>query len=201
LIDAHGSSIVLGGGPADPNGDQLGGSLAVSGDLLGKAYAERIQALLEGFEVFSRQIDSTCCSVGQKQNGVVGAHVAVNGDAIERLLDGFLKAGRQVTGGNWRIGCKECQHGCHVRCNHAGAFGDAAKGDLAPGQLELDCGLLGDGIGRQDGFGCMVPCVPAQLGEDGWDAGFQFVHGQGNPNHACGIYQDFIRREAQTLCD
>ena len=69
--------------------DELGDFLAIADDLLGQRIADEVDCFFEGEEqVGKRPWLDAGLSVGKEEHGVVGAHVAVDGDAVEGLVAG-----------------------------------------------------------------------------------------------------------------
>src|SRR5471030_2727465 len=127
----------------DFNGHELGRTFAVTDDGLGHFYAHFKHRLLErceqralGFGNF-RQCGLTS---GDQHAAVVGRGVAIDGNAVERLVGAVADQVLQHALGNLGVGGDVAKHGRHVRPDHACAFADARYGDGHAIVLELAAG-------------------------------------------------------------
>ena len=77
-------------GLANRDGDDLGGTLAVGGDLVGERLADFVQCVGEGFGGFGAG-DPAAVAGGQQAGGVVGAGVVVDGDGVKTGVGGLLE--------------------------------------------------------------------------------------------------------------
>src|SRR4051812_16726474 len=77
--------------------DELGGSLAIANNQLGKLRGKPSQNRAEGLVVGRAlsNLDAASGTVREQSNRVVCRGIAVNGDAVERAIDSVLEKGRQ----------------------------------------------------------------------------------------------------------
>ena len=153
-------------------------------------------------------------AVREDEHGVVGAHVAVHGDAIEAVGHRFLKRGLERFRFNRRIRGDEAKHGGvqpggrgggsragrrHAGLNHPGAFAGAANADGLSTQLELDGDLLRPGVAGHDGLGGLggVDGVVAQELRGVEDARLHVGHRHGHADAARAADEDVFDRHVQ----
>ena len=72
--------------------------------------------------------------------------IAIHGDRIECVVDELTDHRLKIGEVDFRVCKYEGEHGCHVRCNHAGALGDTGNGDIT----DLSADRLGIGICGHD---------------------------------------------------
>ena len=133
-------------------------------------------------------------SVGQQQHRVVGAHVAVDADAIETVARGrgerSLGRGRREGG----VGHDQRQHGGHVRAHHRRAFGHAGDLNFAAVDRHGPAGQFVDRVGGQHAAGGrkQTGFVAAQFHGGRGDALLDLVHRQKGADHAGRKHQRLI---------
>ena len=110
-------------------------------------------------------------AAGHHQQGVRGAHLAVDADAVERL--GRRPGGHllQVLGGDGGPDGEVGEHRRHVRGDHPGALGGGPDQDLAGAQRQAERAALGRPVGGADGLPEGGAAVGRQRGGGGVDAG------------------------------
>ena len=141
------------------------------------------------------EFNRACCAVhtgsaaGHDDEGVVGRGVAINGDAVERLIGDAAHHGFQIGLWHARIGGDEAKHGRHIRLDHARAFGDAGDGDGFTVDLNLFAHGFGQRVGGHDRLCGVVPVVFGQIRYRCGQSADQFVHRQVFENHAGGERQ------------
>src|SRR6266542_430263 len=94
----RGVGVREGSRAGDADGDKAGSAFSVADDHSGQFETDMIQGGLEEAEAVRFRIADCGLrisgeAVGQHEDGVVGAHVAVDGDAIEAVGDRFLEGG------------------------------------------------------------------------------------------------------------
>ena len=156
---------------------------------LGCQMSERRREGLPGFPAGARDSGG---AVGQQQYGVASAGIAVNGNAVETVVNRGYKQRAQGSGRNQRVGGQYREHGSHFRVNHARAFDDSADRNAAGGQLDLGGQMLRPRVSGHDGScGCHAPIgmlVCRRRGQSGSD----FVHRQLHPDDAGREYQNLL---------
>ena len=97
---------------------------------------------------------------GEQQNGVIGGGVTVDGDAIERTLDGVMEQIGSNSGFEGGVGEEIHQHGgmqggwrssLELRVDHARALADAGDTHGDPAHRKTRHRNLGARIGGHDG--------------------------------------------------
>ena len=136
-------------------------------------------------------------AVRQRDHRIVRAHVAIDGDAVERLLDRGRERLLQFGLSNHGIGRDEAEHRRHVGIDHAGALGDAADAHGLPVDARFDGDFLGESIARHDGLGGAPAARAGKRRFGGGDAGFHFFDGQRHANAARGANHDLAFLEAE----
>ena len=114
-------------------------------------------------------------AIGERDNRIVCAHIAINRDAIETLRNGRCQRFLKQAGLNRRIGRDEGKHSrvfcsrpallgrartaterrgySHSRLNHPRAFANSADSNCRSSNLELDRDFLSARIACHDRFG------------------------------------------------
>jgi hypothetical protein len=109
-------------------------------------------------------------AVGEQQQGVVGAGVAVDDDGIERPRQshphGPAQRGPRHVGVGQYIG----KHGRHVGGDHAGALGQAGQRHPTAADIEPLDGVLGEGVGGHHALEGAVETVRRQVVAGALDA-------------------------------
>ena len=87
-----------------------------------------IEGALEGFPSGCAMANGLVSSgsVGEHDHRVVGAHIAIDGDAIKGLFDGYAEGLLEFCLLDLSIGGDEAEHRCHIGINHPGALGDSS---------------------------------------------------------------------------
>ena len=201
------------------NGDEAGDTLAVKHNFFGQLQGRVIEGRLENGELSRTRRQGAIAGppVGQEEDGVVGAHVAVHGDAIKTFCDRLIQRGLQrfwIEGG---VGGQEAEHGgverpqgrplaggTHARLNHARAFADAAQARNFVAELEFDGDFLGPRVARHNRLGSVMSVVGRGLEQAGGleNSLLDVGHGQGDADAARGSDQNitggnFMRRGRQ----
>ena len=145
--------VVLRLAAVDFDGDQVRRPFAVGGNRLGQVFADFVERGAEFGERLAREHRAAGRAVGQQQHRVVGAHVAVDADAIERFVDRVGERGLGVGLGERRVGHDQREHRRHVRADHRGALGDAGDRDRLAADLDDAAANLGHGVGRHHAAG------------------------------------------------
>ena len=90
-------------------------------------------------------------TVGERDHRVVGRHVAVDGDGVERLVDGLGRAPPAAPPARpGRVGRDEAEHRRHLRMNHPRALGDRRELDRLATDVDLAKRDLGAQVGGAD---------------------------------------------------
>ena len=87
---------------------------------------------------------------------VIGAGVAVNGNAIKTVANPFLRAAFRALGATTASVNRRSQHGGHIRMNHARPLAYAGQSAHSAIDLALDPGGSGNSVGGHDGLGGLV---------------------------------------------
>ena len=204
-----GIGILDGLGAGHAHGDDAMNTLAVAHNLFREFEADVAESGLKDFVGRRAGLEFRIAgqAVGEDENGVVRAHVAVHGDAVETVGDGFGQRGLEGLGVHVGVGGEKGQHGgmqaavgqgggaraggAHARLDHPGALADAADADGAAAELEFDGDFLGLGVAGHDGLGGVRGVVaggPEQAGGGG-DAGADILHGHRHANAAGGAHE------------
>ena len=145
--------LLFAGGACNADRDELGGAFTIAGDLFGQVDARLGERFLK---FLARRLDARG-AVGEDEQRVVGAGVAVDGDAVERAARSVLQAQAQARRRDNRVGHHHAEHGGHVGMDHAAALGGAGQ---APAFVrEFDAGRFGDHVGGHDRGGGGVEAV------------------------------------------
>ena len=183
-------------GVADFDGDEFGRAFAIADDGLGEFEGEAAKQVFELFVARVGDVVDFALAVfagGDDDEAVVGAGVAVHGDAVEGVVGDFLRHQLEDGLGNFGIGGDEAEHGRHVGMNHAGAFGDAGGADgVFFADFAFARGGFGDGVGGHDGARGIRPAGRAHFGQ----GSNNFVGGQGFEDDAGGEGEDLGRGAA-----
>ena len=182
------------------HGDEAGGALAVAGQHPGQAGADLMQGIVEGGGVGGTVVNDGIAGapVGEGEESVVGAAVAVHGEHIESCVGDGLDGGLEEAGVNGGVGGGKGQHRCHIGVNHPGAFGHAADGDgLAGGRGERNRRFFGMGVRSHHSAGQFAAAVVGQrnLRYPGADEG----HGQFHADDAGAAHQHVGGVQAQAV--
>ncbi len=163
-------TLVIVGATVDPNGYELGRPFTVTHNGLRQCQHHVLdggcQLLVSlGFGAIDQR--DVRLAGSNQHAGIVGAGVAINGDAIERQV-GCLTQQRLQQRLRYRcVGSDIAQHGCHVWTNHAGTLGDTGNGDDLTGNLDTPTAALGLGIGGHNAFSGMRPVIFGQVRQCG----------------------------------
>ena len=143
------------GHPRDVDDQQLGRALAVGGDgarqlaaQLGERGAEAVKLGPAGSMTGAPER-----AVGQRDHAVVGRHVAVDGDGVERLLDAPGQRRLQRRRRDRRVGGDEAEHRRHLRVDHPRALGDRGQPHGHAPYLDRPQRHLGAQVGGPDRLG------------------------------------------------
>ncbi|MDT4843603.1 hypothetical protein FQZ97_775370 [compost metagenome] len=195
-------ALLMGGAAVDLDGDELGGALAVADDGLGDFHGHLQHRLLQRGEQRAAGLGDFRqggLAGGDQHAAVVGRGIAVDGDAVERLVRRVAQQVLQHALGHLGVGGEVAEHGRHVRLDHPGALADAGDGDGHTLMDELAAGALGQGVGGHDAFGGGGPVVRPQVGEGGRQRGFDLFYRQRFADHPGGERQHRIGRHAGQL--
>ena len=166
LGDLPGARLRLPGRPSPDHVHRhaLGGAFPVLHEPLGQATGHRLEHRRKRLAAAAAGADGrTRCPAGQREDGVVRAHVAVDADAAEGPSRHVAEQPRQQPRGDPGIGGKHAQHRRHRRRDHPRALGHAAHADQAPRDARLHGRFLGVQVGRQDRLGGRLMVAAAQL--------------------------------------
>jgi len=89
-------------------------------------------------------------AIGQGDDHVADAGVAIDRDPVEGLIDGRFQQGREDIVLNRTVGRQDADHGGHIGVDHAGALGHASDGDCLAFELERHDTFLGHEIRGHD---------------------------------------------------
>ena len=119
----------------DAHGDELGRALAVAHDRL-REPARDLDDRVAQRAAFGRCRDRVIGALPARwrrdqDERIVGRGVAVDRDAVERLVGRLAHEALQQRRIDDGIGGDEAEHRRHVRMDHAGALADAGDGDAS----------------------------------------------------------------------
>ena len=144
--------VIVGVCTLDSDLDQLGGALAVAGDLDCQvaAYLQHSLGKRLGCLVASREDLTASRTVCQQQHCVVRALIAIDVDLVEGQLHRSRKCFLQENRLHVRIGGSKGKHCRHVRVNHSRALRYAADSMGHSVDIERDCDLFRAFVGSQN---------------------------------------------------
>ncbi len=192
---SHQARLVAAACAFDPYADELGGALSVAHDGLGELLRQHGERGLQGLRLWAvRAGDLRQIRLARRDDdeGIVGRGVAIDGDAVERLVRRGAGELLQHFGRDGAIGGDEAEHRRHIRANHARAFADTAQRHGDAVNRHLRAGRLGQGVGGHDGGSGIEPAFAARCGNRGGQAVDQALHGQRLQNHAGGKRQHLL---------
>ena len=185
-------AFLMGRAAVDLDGDELGGALTVAHDGLGHLHEDTEHGLLELGEQVAAGLGNfrqRGPASGDQHAAVVGRGVAVDGDAVKRLVRRVTHQVLQHAARNLGVSGDIAKHGRHVRPDHPGAFADASHGDGDAIVDKLAAGPLGQGVGGHDAGGSLGPVVLGQVVESSLQRAFDLLDRQRLANHPRGERQ------------
>src|SRR5581483_8819963 len=193
-------------------------AFAVADDFFGEFEADVIERGLERSELRAArgELGVAGHAIGENEDGVVGAHVAIDRDAIKTMGDGFGERGLKRGPFDGGVGGDEAKHGGvqslrdgggtsagggHAGLDHAGAFANAANADGFSAELEFDRDFLGFGVAGHDGFDGMLRGLHRIIQQrgGGGDAAFDIGHGQRDADAAGGGHENVLGGEVKNF--
>ncbi len=198
------SGLAVAAQPVHVNRDQLRRALGVGGDGLCQFGAHVGDGPAIGGQVVALErvrLPAAGLAVGEDEQRVVGAGVALDAHAVEGLGGGGLRQGGEVGGRDAGVAEDEGEHRRHVWTDHGRALGHAGQAHVRAGCVKGPQGQLGARVGGEDGVGHGVEGVRARLhGRGGLaDAAFDDRHGQVPADHAGAADDDLFRAAADRL--
>ena len=189
----------MGGSAFDLDFDEFGDAFTVGDDHASELEHEPFEGGAEGFVLLAGGGDAAVAgaAAGHDDDGVIGAGVAVDGDAVEGILDAVTDAGFEERGGDGAVGGDVAEHGAHARGDHACAFGDAADADGVVADGDLDGDGFGARVAGHDGAGGVIRVVAGEAFDEIGDFWGDAVHGHGDADDACGADEDLGGAEAE----
>ncbi len=175
VADGAGDFFGVGFGLAafDDEFDEFGHFFAVADDLFGERVTDFVDGFAEGLEQGGGGFRGEAgAAVGEEQDGIVRAHVAVDGDPVEGPVAGGGEGVFEDLVGGVEVGREEGEHGGHVGLDHAGSLGHARDGQGVAFVLEACGDDFAAGVGGEDGVGG---------GEGGLGAVREVTHGGVDP--------------------
>ena len=120
----------------------------------------------------------------EQQHRVTGGGVAVDRDAIKAALGAAGQHVLQQAAWQVGVGHDEGEHRCHVRRNHAAAFGKSLDGHGAAFDMHGARARLWKSIGRHNAAGGGVPAIFGQTRIKAGQGGEKAIDGECLTNHA-----------------
>ena len=111
---------------------QVRRALGVGGDGAGQLPADRRQRGAELRQTVAGERRAFRLAVGQDEQRVVGAGVALDADAVEAAVAGGAQDGVKIVGRDRGVGHQEAEHRRHVRPDHRGPLGESRDPDVDP---------------------------------------------------------------------
>ena len=173
------SGVIEGGGTIDLDFDKFCDAFAVFDNHPREIFSEMIEGALEGFSVGCAVPNGLVSSgsVGEHDHRVVGAHIAIDGDAIKGLFDGYAEGLLEFCLLDLGIGGDEAEHRCHIGINHSGALGDSPDAHDFSTEGELHRYFFWKSVAGHDGFSGLPASSGGEcLGKRG-DGGLDFFDG------------------------
>ena len=171
----------------------MGDAFAVADDLVGERSADLRESSGEGCVVGAD--DGLGGTGGEKENGVVGGGVAVDGDAVEADFDGAVEVVLKQGGLDGGVGEDVDEHGGvrhELGMDHAGALAEGGDTDfmLAVGTVDFEAseGGLFNGVGGEDGGGDIEEVIDAGAERCGGfgEGSYELVGGKRDADDAGG---------------
>ena len=182
--------VRFGSGVDDLERDELGNAFAIADDGFGELVHNKAESVFENLTLFASA--SNCFvaggTVGEDQDGVVGAGVAIDGDAIEGMLEGAFEGSFQTGFGDVGISGDVTKHGRHIGIDHARSFGTSADADALLPNLKRDCEFLLVSIARDDGAGDVVSIFGSEISKQLFVVRIDSVHREGEANDPSGTH-------------
>ena len=145
--------VIAGAAAAHLDAEHVCGPFAVVGDLAGERLAGIDERPAEGLEAFSSERSAAGGAVGQQEHGVVGARVAVDAHAVERLLRRLAEQPLGVGRRERRVGENHAEHRGHAGADHRRAFRHAEERVGDSSGVERRAGELGPRVGGHHAAG------------------------------------------------
>ena len=135
------------------------------------------------------------------QHRVVGAGVAINGDAVERALHGPAHHRLPSLSWNPSIATEKSQHRGHIGVDHSRAFGHPANPHRSPPQIGHQSHLLLNQISGEDGRSRSSSSLhrPIKSIHQRFNPSQEGFHRNGHTNHAGGADQHLLLRQAEVI--
>ena len=189
------------GRTAHLHGNEFGHALAVLDDAEGLLEHHMVQSGHKVIPAFAagRKLHAGG-TVRHYQAGVIRAHVAVDGNAVERVLHSVADNGLQMLTGHSGIRADQTNHGRHAGGNHPRPLATGTDAHRFTADGELHGHLLLPRIAGDDGGGDIMPLLGGQVCAKLRKARLNAHHGHGKPDHAGGAHGHLLLAQAQFLC-
>ena len=138
-------------------------------------------------------------AIGEDEDGVVGAHVTVDADSVEGVLNGIENVLLEAGLAEVRVGGDEAEHGGHAGADHAGSFGAGADADFLAVEVDGDGDFLFADIAGHDGLGDGLAIGGGEGFAERRDLVGDTIDGEGEADDAGGADADFAAGEAECL--
>lgn len=197
----HFFGIDAGSGTFNVQGDELGDALAIANDRFGELGHNELQGVAEDFAILAVAGDrfvpgGTIC---EDENGVVGACVAVDGDAIEGVLDGVFDGAFEAGGVKFGVSGHEAEHSGHIGIDHAGSLGAATDTNAGAIEFEGDRKLFFMGVAGDDGFGDVIAILVAKTFDESGVFEIDPAHGKGESDDSGRTHGNFTLFQLETF--
>jgi len=103
-------------------------------------------------------------AVGQPVQSVIGTGVAVHGSPVKGHFRSAPEHGLPLRGFNCRVAQHHGKHGCHIRADHARAFGHTRQNDASAAEFEHLARVFRESIRGHDGCGKIFDRGSAKVG-------------------------------------
>ena len=140
----HGFCLRLITGIFNHDADEFGRAFAIAHDELREFLCHFGECLskLRVFRLIRRNMHFAR-TTGHDDERVIGRGVAINRNAVERLIGHLTHERIQVFLSNAHISRNKSKHGRHIGFNHASTFGNACESDGLPFNLYLTADRFG----------------------------------------------------------
>ncbi len=199
----HFLGVVVGAGAFDLDGDKLGDPLAISDQSLRHAQHNVLNGGAHHLAFLAVALDRrhAALAVGENQDRIVGAHVAIDGDPVEGGFDAFEHAFLQAGLADVGVRGDETEHGCHVRADHTSPLGAGPDFHPVATDIQGDCDFLFTGVAGHDGACDILSVFFSQARDQVGEFGFDSSHGHGQANHSGGANGHLPLAKSQAFGD
>ena len=124
-------------------------------------------------------------TIGENEDGVVRAHIAVDANPVEGALDRFENSLLQAGLAHVGVGGDEAKHGCHAGADHARSLCAGTDANFPTTDGSHDGNFLDGGVAGHDGLGNRTATPGTEMVGELVEAGSDAIHGHGQTDDAC----------------